>query len=226
MNPMQLSDKRILVIGCESGIDDAIITKLNDLEAYYVFYKFTTEATIEKDISDIVKKNGPFDGLVFTVVHSDFRPLKYVKQTLVNEIMYDNYGGFIEVIRCLKKAKGIKDGGSIVAMSSISSIRAMKAKLAFCSAKAALDAAIRCLAVELGEKGIRINSIQKGYVDADFEKSHIKDITSIKSGVQDGRFMIGITQSEEIANVVSFLLSDATKTITGSSIVIDGGLSI
>ena len=47
---------------------------------------------------------------------------------------------FIEVVRSLKKAKGMENGASIVAMSSISSIKAMKAKMAFCSSKAALDA--------------------------------------------------------------------------------------
>lgn len=226
VNPMQLTGKNILIVGYESDIDKAIINRVTDLEAKIVIYQGNNDTNIEYDIKDLVKNYGSFDGIVFTLVHSDFRPLQYVKPELVRQIMYDNYGMFIEVMRSLKKAKGINDGGSIVAISSISSIRAMKAKMAFCSSKAALDAAIRCLAIELGEKGIRINGIQKGYVDSDFKKSHIQDIASIRSNVQDGRFVIGITKSEEIANLVSFLLSDATKTITGSSIVIDGGYTI
>ena len=65
----------------------------------------------------------------------------------------------------------MENGASIVAMSSISSIKAMKAKMAFCSSKAALDAAVRCLAVEFANDGIRVNSVKKGGVDVDFEKN-------------------------------------------------------
>lgn len=223
---MDLTGKRILVVGSESGIDDAILIKLKELGADISILKGIPEEKIELEIKELVKNSDVFDGVVFTVVHSDFRPLQYVKPNLVKEIMYDNYGIFVEVMRCLKKTKGIKDGASVVAISSISSIRAMKAKMAFCASKAALDAAIRCLAVELGDKGIRINSIQKGFVDSDSMKTHIQTINLIKSDENDERLILGITKAEEIANLVAFLLSDATKTITGTSIIIDGGYTL
>jgi short-chain dehydrogenase/reductase SDR len=126
----------------------------------------------------------------------------------------------------LKKSRGIANGASIVAMSSISSIRAMKAKMAFCSAKAALDAAVKCLAVELGDKGIRINSVQKGGVDADFDKDHIQDVTAINENATEQKQILGLTRAIEVANTVAFLLSDAATTITGTSIVIDGGYTL
>lgn len=223
---MELTGKSILIVGCESSLDEVIISKLKELGAETCIYKGNDESNVESDIKAIVKRSGSFDGIVYTIVHSDFKPLQYVKPSLVRDILYDNFGMFIEVLRSLKKTKGISNGASIVAISSISSIRAMKAKMAFCSSKAALDAAIRCLALELGDKEIRINSIQKGYVDSDFTKSHIKDITSIKSDKQENRVILGITKSDEIANLVSFLLCDATKTITGTSIVIDGGYTL
>ena len=110
-----------------------------------------------------------------------------------------------------------------MAMSSISSIRAMKAKMAFCAAKAALDASVRCLAVELACKGIRVNSVQKGGVDVDFEKDHIQNINTLNEEFTSRKQVLGISKAGEVANVVAFLLSDATRTITGTSIVIDGG---
>ena len=126
-------------------------------------------------------------------------------------------------MRSLHKAKGLKEGASVVAMSSISSIRAMKAKMAFCAAKAALDASVRCLAVELACKGIRVNSVQKGGVDVDFEKDHIQNINTLNEEFTSRKQFLGISKAGEVANVVAFLLSDATRTITGTSIVIDGG---
>lgn len=226
INPMDLTGKRILFIGDSSSLDKAIVKQLELLGGELCFCNAIDYDTVESVIKKLSEAEGPFDGFVYGIVHSDFKPLQYVKPEIVQTLMADNYGLFIEALRILKKSKGISKNASIVAMSSISSIRAMKAKMAFCSAKAALDAAIRCLAIELGDKGIRINSIQKGGVDADLEKSHIKDISSINEKATEKKQILGLTSAIEIANVVAFLLSDATKTITGTSIVVDGGYTL
>lgn len=223
---MVLTGKRVLIHGKNSGIDKAIVGKLSDLGAELVQLSQSNISCIESDVRNILNESGPFDGFVFTFMHSDFRPLQLVKPDVVSVIINDNYAVFVETMRVLRKNKGLKNGSSVVALSSISSIRAMKAKMVFCSSKAALDAAIRCLAVELADKGIRFNSIQKGVVDTDFEKDHIMDVTAINEGLAEKMTPLGHSTAEEVANVVAFLLSDATRTITGSSIVIDGGYSL
>ena len=78
----------------------------------------------------------------------------------------------------------------------------------------------------MADKKIRVNSIQKGVVDTDFEKGHIQDVASINDGEAEKKTPLGPSSAVEIANVVAFLLSDATKTITGTSIVIDGGYTL
>lgn len=223
---MDLTGKNILVYGESSGIDKAIINELKELGANLVLFEQKDINLVETELKQLAKDSGPFDGFVFTLMHSDFRPLQFVKPELVTGIMNDNYALFVEAMRALRKSKALKNGASVVALSSISSIRAMKAKMAFCAAKAALDAAIRCLAVELADKGIRVNSIQKGVVDADFAKGHIQDVASINEGSAEKATPLGITKAEEVANTVAFLLSDATRTITGTSIVIDGGYTL
>ena len=223
---MDLTGKNILVYGDSSGIDEAIVTQLKELGANVVSFEQKEIALVEPELKGLVKDSVPYDGFVFTLMHSDFRPLQFVKPELVAEILNDNYSLFVEAMRVLRKSKALKNGASVVALSSISSIRAMKAKMAFCSAKAALDAAVRCLAVELADKGIRINSIQKGVVDADFAKGHIQDVASINDGAAEKASPLGVTKAEEVASTVAFLLSDATRTITGTSIVIDGGYTL
>ena len=226
MNKYDLSGKRILFVGGETGLDKAILQRLqSDETGEVVVYDQLNVVEIESEIKELVKSNGAFDGVVFNIVHSDFRPLQFVKPDLVNQIMNDNYCVFVEVIRCLKKIRGLNNGASIVAMSSISSIRAMKAKMAFCASKAALDAAVRCLAVELAPQGIRVNTVQKGAVDVDAEKAHIQNVMAVRSDEvsAENRAPLGKVKATEIAETVAFLLSDAVKTITGTTIVIDGG---
>lgn len=226
MNKYDLSGKRILFVGGETGLDKAILQQLQSDEiGKVVVYGRLNVEEIETEIIELVKNDGAFDGVVFNIVHSDFRPLQFVKPDLVNQIMNDNYSIFIEVIRSLKKSRGLNNGASIVAMSSISSIRAMKAKMAFCASKAALDAAVRCLAVELAPQGIRVNTVQKGAVDVDAEKAHIQNVMAVRSDEvsAENRAPLGKVKATEIAETIAFLLSDAVKTITGTTIVIDGG---
>ena len=227
MNSYDLRDKRILFVGDETGLDEAIFNKLKECttEESVCRYNQLDAANIEADMKSLVKEDGAFDGVVFSIVHSDFRPLQFVKPDLINQIMNDNYGVFVEVIRSLKKCRGLNSGASILAMSSISSTRAMKAKMAFCASKAALDAAVRCMAVELAPLGIRVNTIQKGAVDVDSQKSHVQDVMAVRGeeSTNENVAPLGVVKAEEIAETVVFLLSDAVKTMTGTTVVIDGG---
>ena len=214
-NPMTLKGKSILVVSSNSSLDNTIVRVLQELGA---------KTFVVDNVSNI-NGDAVFDGFFWGCVHSDFRPLKMVSHENMEQIMNDNYFAFIDVMRDLIKRKAIAKNASIVAMSSISSVRAMKAKMVFSAAKAALDASVRSLALELAPKGIRINTIQKGAVDVDFEKDHIQAVNSLNEDMT-GRQVLGLTTASEVANLVAFLLSDATKTMTGTSIVIDGGYTL
>lgn len=234
--------KKILVVGANSNLENTIIRYLLNTKKYELVvvdriietilssrsavqeFDIFSSSEIEVNIKDIVQKYGKFDGFLYNITHSDFRPLAMVSHDNMVKIMNENFFSFIDFLRVLTKIKGLSEGSSIVALSSISSLKGMKAKMIFCSAKAALDASIRCLALELAHKSIRINSIQKGYVEEDFSKSHISAVSSIKN--DEVHVPLGVTNGEEIAEAINFLLSDLSKTITGTSIKIDGGYSI
>ena len=224
-NPFDLRGKKILMLGGSAALDKSIISQLEGQGAKLVLCEEYNAGMLEGTIEKLVCEYGQFDGLVFAVVHSDFRPLKMAKIDNVSKIINDNFIIFVETMRTLKKSKGLVHGASVVALSSVSSVRAMKAKMAFCSSKAALDAAVRCLAVELANDGIRVNSILKGGTDADFEKEGVQTAMAVRgeAAVRDNEQPLGIVPACEVANLVIFLLSDAVKTMTGTSIAIDGG---
>lgn len=238
---MSIKGKKILVIGASSALEKVIVSSLIEDGALVVIannnpvdfpsaisevFDIFDHNQITERIEQLIVQYGNFDGFLYSVTHSDFRPLSTVKHDNLVNIMNENFFSFINALRVLIKKRGLNEGASIVAMSSISSIRAMKAKLAFSSAKAALDAAVRCLAVELAPKKIRVNSIQKGIVKEDFSKGNIQTITDINNGNEIDKLLLGVTDGIEIANTIKFLMSDKTKTITGTSIIIDGGYTV
>lgn len=113
--------------------------------------------------------------------------------------------------------------GSIVSVSSISGMNTAPFHIAYGTAKAAIVAATRTLAVELAPDDIRVNAVAPGvtetaasrtYVDADPER----DRAAIAMGRRG--------QPEEQAGAILFLLSDLASYITGQTLLVDGGLDL
>ena len=249
INPMDLTGKQILVTGASAGIGKETSIQLSKLGAKVImiarqeerlketfnllegnghhYYIFDLEriSEIEDLINYIVKSCGSFDGFVHCAGIAPMRPLSMTKYENILNAMNINFFSFIEITRCITKKSSFKLGGSIVGISSIASVKGQKSKLSYNASKAAMDAAIRCIACELQNKKIRINSVMPGWVATDMYTSFIdRHGDSNESGEMLKRQILGVSAPYEIANTVAFLLSDATKTITGTSLVIDGGI--
>jgi NAD(P)-dependent dehydrogenase (short-subunit alcohol dehydrogenase family) len=167
-----------------------------------------------------------FDGVVFAWGIGGVRPAKMNAISFVKEMFEANVYSFLEICRVLLRKRKIAKGGSIVALSSVSSIKGLKSKSVYSASKAALDAAVRGLAAELSTKKIRVNSIRKGWVSSDMNLSFIETNRSISKEEDLDRQLLGPIHPKEIANLVCFLLSDSAPSLTGQSIVLDGGYTL
>jgi NAD(P)-dependent dehydrogenase (short-subunit alcohol dehydrogenase family) len=116
--------------------------------------------------------------------------------------------------------------GNIVNVSSVTGIRAFPNVLAYCVSKAGVDQLTHCAALELGPKGVRINSVDPGVVLTNLhrnsgmeEDAYQKFLEHSKTTHPLGR----VGKPEEIAELILFLASDRAGWITGGSFSIDGG---
>lgn len=175
-------------------------------------------------VKDIVKMTGAVDGFVHCAGVSSRKPLNVLKAKGFQKVMDVNFYSFVELARILTKKEYMNDGSSIVVMSSVSSIRGYKAKSEYCVSKAAVDAFVRCMALELANRRIRVNSVMPAEVLTPLAQK----AREINEAVGASNFNAPLGPSEpcEVANTIAFLLSDATRTITGTSIIIDGGVTI
>lgn len=116
-----------------------------------------------------------------------------------------------------------RGSGSIVSMSSISGVRGAPRRSIYAATKAALDGMTRSLAMEYGPHGIRANTVAPGVVETDLWRENLA-----KPGVSES--VLGliptrrISSPEEVADVVVFLASDASRSITGEVLCADGGM--
>ena len=120
------------------------------------------------------------------------------------------------------KKNQFNPGLSIISISSISSTVGGSGVTIYAASKAAIDAAIRCLAKELHKKNIRINSVISGQINTEAYKDLMNSKTDKIDQVLDRQYL-GLGEPEDVANVILFLLSENSKFITGSSVPADGG---
>ncbi|MGH7425175.1 MAG: SDR family oxidoreductase, partial [Candidatus Methylomirabilales bacterium] len=125
----------------------------------------------------------------------------------------------------LRMGMAATGGGSIVTLSSLGSSRVIPAYGAVGISKAALEALVRYLAVELAPDGIRVNAVSAGVVDTDSLR-HFPNredlLEAARTRTPAGRPLV----PEDVAGVVAFLCSEDASMIRGQVVTIDGGYSL
>ena len=118
----------------------------------------------------------------------------------------------------------MRDGGSIVALSSMGSTRVLPGYAVVGASKAAIECLVRYLAVELAPK-IRVNTVSPGVVDTDALR-HFPMREEMISTAEASTPLGRLVEPSDVAGVVDFLTSDAASMITGQTVVVDGGVGV
>lgn len=244
LNPFNLIGKNILVTGASSGIGRAIciecskmgahilasarneerlIDTLNSLEGNEHQY-IISDLTIESDLNNLINNLPKLDGVVLSAGIGETILLQFASRKKITNMFETNFFAQIELLRLLQKKKLLNKGASIVAISSIGGNYAFNlGNGPYGSTKAALNSWMKFAAQELASKQIRVNCICPGMVHtplADESKSISKeDLESYTQSIPLKRF----GYPEEIAYGAVYLLSDASKWVTGTDLIIDGG---
>jgi NAD(P)-dependent dehydrogenase (short-subunit alcohol dehydrogenase family) len=119
-----------------------------------------------------------------------------------------------------------RPGASIINISAMQAFTPMPMQAHVCAAKAGVDMLTRCLAIEWGVEGVRVNSIAPGAVDDTEGMRRLAPTPEIKKQLTRGIPLQRFATKDEIADLALFLVSDAARFITGAIVVCDGGQSI
>lgn len=213
----------------KSVYDEAVKVSGEHLERFHSVQGDLNDPNVrEAIIAQTIQKFGHLDILVSNagVMSSHFSFLDETEETY-NEVMDTNVKSVFFLIQKavphLEKTKG-----NIINISSVGSTMAFSFAVAYCSSKSALDHLTRCLAVDLGPKGIRVNSVNPGAILTRIMRGHndldMKEFIKSKVTILPPVGRDGI--SNDIAEAVAFLASDAAGFITGENIKVDGGLHL
>ena len=182
------------------------------------------EHDLEFVFKEAVSDGLSLDGVVHCAGIGPIIPIKLLKRQIIEEVMRVNLYSFIELVRHFSNKKYHNENSSIVAISSIAAVQPEKCQTAYSMSKAALNAAVEAMAIELAPKKIRINTIMPGVVDTPMARAASQLVANddFISSVSE-RQLLGIIKPEAIAGLCSFLLSSASSMITGRALYADGG---
>jgi enoyl-[acyl-carrier protein] reductase III len=166
---------------------------------------------------------GPFDVVVHNAATGVIEPALEALDKHWDWTLSANARALLSLARAL--APGMREGSSFVGISSLGSTRVLENYVLVGVSKAALEAVVRYLAVELAPRGIRVNAVSAGVVETaalEYFPNREEMIASSLKRTPAGR----LVEPRDVADAVCFLCSDAAEMVRGQTLVVDGGFSL
>jgi NAD(P)-dependent dehydrogenase (short-subunit alcohol dehydrogenase family) len=249
-NPFALTDKRILVTGATSGLGQAIALacarmgaevlavgrdeqRLSATQRALDSISSRPHATLAGDLVTTEGRHAlvawaakPLDGVVHCAGISKLSPTRLMTEAHLKEVQSINFDAPLMLTQGLLRKNLVAQSGSIVFISSIAAHIGVAGVGVYSGTKAALIAAARCMAIEVAKHKIRVNCLSPALVVTPLFEKAMLTAGAESMARQEANHPLGFGKPEDVANASIFLLSGASRWITGTTIVMDGGLTI
>lgn len=242
-SPFSLENKIILVTGASSGIGRATAMLCSELGATVILCGRNVERldathgelagsghiVVPGDLTDAAARHTlvdavpPLDGCVFSAGAAALVPMRMVSEKHLHSMFSVNYEAPVMLTQRLLAKKKINNNGSLVFVSSQAEHFAPIATGIYAGMKAALIATTRTIALEHAKQGIRANCVSPSYVDTPM-LDKLQDTSSLQNMIDITP--LGLNDASDVANGIAYLLAPASRWVTRTTLVIDGGLSL
>jgi len=245
MGLFDLSGKHLLITGASSGIGRSTAVLCASLGASLTIIgrnekrlnetlsslsgeghtAICCDLTCSDSVYTMVDRLQLLDGIVYCAGIQETCLTKNVNNQVLDKLMNTNFSSTILLNSQILRKKLLKKNASVVFISSVAALRCAEIGNAiYSSTKAAISSFARVLALELASRRVRVNIVSPGMVRTPLLDQF--DMTAEQFRSDEQKYPLGYGSPEDVANTVAFLLSDATKWMTGTDIVLDGGLTL
>ena len=250
-NPFSLESKIVVITGASSGIGRQIAIDCSKMGAKVIAiarneerlketislcenpsrhssYSFDLQnvSGIDNLVKKIVDENGKIDGFVHSAGIEKTAPLKLLSYNDYDAVMKTNAFSGFEFVRQISGKKNSNDAAHFVLIASITSIIGRVGVSAYSASKGAVVSAIRPMAMELSKRKQCINCISPGTILTPMMQNFLSNLTSEQYKNRVDGFLLGLGQCSDVSNACIYLLSEASRWVTGQNIIIDGGYTV
>jgi NAD(P)-dependent dehydrogenase (short-subunit alcohol dehydrogenase family) len=247
-SPFTLNNRNIVITGASSGIGRQCAITCSNMGANVILIAleeeklnetiklipgpnnicYTQDVTkyeeIENIISDAVSRVGKISGFIHSAGIEMTLPLNALKPEHYSKTYSVNVISAFEISKKIANKKYLDESGaSFVFIASIMSEFGQAGKIGYCSSKGALVAGARAMALELISKKIRVNCISPAVVGTEMSQTLLDSLSPEAQNEIIKMHPMGIGHPVDVANGCVYLLSNASKWITGINLFIDGG---
>jgi NAD(P)-dependent dehydrogenase (short-subunit alcohol dehydrogenase family) len=217
------SGAKVIILGRNEDRLAAALDSLAGGDHAMVPADLTDADTTFEVVKAAASKYGRFDGIFHAAGAYLAMAAKMTKQRHIDQMFAAAVWGAYGIARAAAHHTVLAEGGSVVFMSSVARERGHPGTIAYAGAKAAVSGIVKALAVELGPKRIRVNEIVSGTVETEMHLTTAANlpVELIEAGAR--RHILGFGEPADVAAAAVFLMSDASRWITGASMSVDGG---
>ena len=188
---------------------------------------FAVDGEYERLVEQVDKKYGKIDFLVHSAAFAtkDGLGAKFMDVTLEGFSTALNISCYSLVALCRALEPVMNDNASVMAMSYLGSVRACRNYNVMGVAKAALESSVRYLAVDLGPRGIRVNTISPGPMNTVAARG-VPGLLNMINYVAETAPLKRAAVQDDVAGAAVYLISDLSRAVTGQVIYVDAGYNI
>jgi 3-oxoacyl-[acyl-carrier protein] reductase len=183
-------------------------------------FDVTDRELVRRELASDVEARGPFWGVVTSAGVTADAPFAGMDEDAWDRVLRTNLDGFYNVVQPLVMPMvSLRDGGRIVALSSVTGLVGNAGQVNYAASKAGLVGAVKSLAKELAKRRIAVNAVAPGFVETDMTSAIDPDV------VRQRVPMRRMGRVDEVAALVAFLFGPQAEYLTGQAIAIDGGMT-
>ena len=178
-------------------------------------------------ITATVERFGRLDALVANAGVQVEKPIAETTEAEWDRVIDINLKGAFLCCRAAVKQMLAGGGGSIVATGSVLSLVAEPVLAAYCASKGGILMLMRSIATDYGRQNIRANCVCPGYINTPLGDAYFaiqRDPAAARRAADDMHALGRMGEPDEVAKCIAFLISDESSFMTGSALIVDGGL--